>query len=309
MQMSALLTKLALFVIVMLIGMYGAKKNILKADFNRGLTWLVINVFLVASIFSSVISMDASSLTGKEFGRIMLLLWGTYILLYVISALLVRFLPLPVEKEKKPQFELLMSSVNTLFVTLPVVETVYGAKGAFIVALGCIPFNVILFTYGIARLRGSAEGGFKWKDILSTPLLATVAATLLFLLRVSVPGGVRSILSAISAATVPLSMLLVGSSLGGVKLGKAIRDRSMLFLLAERFLLAPLITFFVMKLICPDEMLRNIMVITAATPSAIIVTALSLQNGKDGEFPSEGILLTTVLSMITLPITFYLLLM
>ena len=307
MQITALLTKLALFVIVMLIGMVGAKKGILKADFNRGLTWLVINVFLVASIFSSVISMDASSLSGKEFGRIMLLLWGTYLLIYLISAIVIRVLP--IEKEKAPQLELLMSSINTLFVTLPVVETVYGAKGAFIVALGCIPFNVLLFTYGIARLRGSAEGGFRLKDILSTPLLATVAATLLFLLRVPVPSGVRSILSSVSAATVPLSMLLVGSSLGGVKLGKAIRDKNMLLLIAERFLLAPLITFFVMKLVCADAMLRNIMVITAATPSAIIVTALSLQNGKDGEFPSEGILLTTVLSMITLPITFYLLLL
>ena len=307
MQMSALLTKLALFVIVMLIGMYGAKKKILKPDFNRGLTWLVINVFLVASILSSVISMDASSLSTKEFGWIMLLLWVTYILSYVIGAIVVRVLP--VNKEKAPQLELLMSTVNTLFVTLPVVETVYGAKGAFIVALGCIPFNVILFTYGIARLRGSAEGGFRFKDSLSTPLLATIAATLLFLLRVPVPSAVRGILSSISGATVPLSMLLVGSSLGNVKIGKAIRDKNMLLLIAERFLLAPVITFFVMKLFGADEMLRNIMVVTAATPSAIIVTALSLQNGRDGEFPSEGILLTTVLSMITLPITFYLLLL
>lgn len=304
MQMTALLTKLALFVIVILIGMVGAKKNILKGNFNKGLTWLVINVFLVASIFSSVLSMDASSLTAKEFGTIMLLLWGTYLLTYLISGIVIRLLP--VKGERAAQLELLMSSVNTLFVTLPVVETIYGAKGAFIVALGCIPFNVILFTYGIARLRGSAEGGFKLRDILSTPLLATVAATLLFLLRVPVPAPVRSVLSAISAATVPLSMLLVGSSLGGVKLGKALRDKSMLLLVAERFLLAPLITFFLMKLVCADPMLRNIMVVTAATPSAIIVTALSIQNGKDGEYPSEGILLTTLLSMITLPITVYL---
>ena len=304
MQMSALLTKLALFVIVIIIGMYGAKKKLLKPDFNRGLTWLVINVFLVASIINSVISMDASSLSAKEFGTIMLLLWATYILTYLISAIVVRVLP--VDKGKAPQLEMLMSSVNTLFITLPVVETIYGAKGAFIVALGCIPFNVIIYTYGIARLRGSAEGGFRLKDILSTPLLATLAATLLFLLRVPVPAAVRGILSSISAATVPLSMLLVGSSLGSIKISKALRDKTMLLLVAERFLLAPLITYFVMQLICRDPMLRNIMVITAATPSAIIVTALSIQSGRDGEYPSEGILLTTLLSMITLPLTVYL---
>ena len=306
MQMSALLTKLALFVIVILIGMIGAKKKILKADFNRGLTWLVINVFLVASIFSSVLSMDASSLSAREFGTIMLLLWVTYLLTYLISGIVTRLLP--IKGEKAAQLEMLMSAVNTLFITLPVVETIYGAKGAFIVALGCIPFNVIIYTYGIARLRGSREGGFRLKDILSTPLLATVAATLLFLLRVPVPAAVRGILSSLSAATVPLSMLLVGSSLGNIKLAKALRDKSMTLLAAERFLLAPLITFFVMKLFGVDPMLRNIMVITAATPSAIIVTALSIQNGIDGEYSSEGILVTTLLSMITLPITVYLLL-
>ena len=306
MQMSALLTKLALFVIVILIGMIGAKKKILKADFNRGLTWLVINVFLVASIFSSVLSMDASSLSAREFGTIMLLLWVTYLLTYLISGIVTRLLP--IKGEKAAQLEMLMSAVNTLFITLPVVETIYGAKGAFIVALGCIPFNVIIYTYGIARLRGSREGGFRLKDILSAPLLATVAATLLFLLRVPVPAAVRGILSSLSAATVPLSMLLVGSSLGNIKLAKALRDKSMILLAAERFLLAPLITFFVMKLFGVDPMLRNIMVITAATPSAIIVTALSIQNGIDGEYSSEGILVTTLLSMITLPITVYLLL-
>ena len=306
MQMSALLTKLALFVIVILIGMIGAKKKILKADFNRGLTWLVINVFLVASIFSSVLSMDASSLSAREFGTIMLLLWVTYLLTYLISGIVIRLLP--IKGEKAAQLEMLMSAVNTLFITLPVVETIYGAKGAFIVALGCIPFNVIIYTYGIARLRGSREGGFRLKDILSAPLLATVAATLLFLLRVPVPAAVRGILSSLSAATVPLSMLLVGSSLGNIKFAKALRDKSMILLAAERFLLAPLITFFVMKLFGVDPMLRNIMVITAATPSAIIVTALSIQNGIDGEYSSEGILVTTLLSMITLPITVYLLL-
>ena len=306
MQMSALLTKLALFVIVILIGMIGAKKKILKADFNRGLTWLVINVFLVASIFSSVLSMDASSLSAREFGTIMLLLWVTYLLTYLISGIVIRLLP--IKGEKAAQLEMLMSAVNTLFITLPVVETIYGAKGAFIVALGCIPFNVIIYTYGIARLRGSREGGFRLKDILSAPLLATVAATLLFLLRVPVPAAVRGIVSSLLAATVPLSMLLVGSSLGNIKFAKALRDKSVILLAAERFLLAPLITFFVMKLFGVDPMLRNIMVITAATPSAIIVTALSIQNGIDGEYSSEGILVTTLLSMITLPITVYLLL-
>ena len=305
MQMSALLTKMALFVIVILIGMVGARKQILTKDFNRGLSWLIVNIFIVAAIINSVVSMDASELTMGELGMILLISSVTYVVLYLLGALTVRLLR--VDEGKAPQLELLMSAINNLFVTLPVVETVYGSKGAFIIALGCIPFNLLLFTYGIARLRGKG-GKFHLRDILSTPLIATLAAVILFALRIPVPTPVRSILSSLAAATVPMSMLLVGSSLGNVDLRKALRDRSMLLLTAERFILAPLVVFLLMKLICSDEVLAGAMVLTAATPSAILVTALSLQTGRSGEYSSEGITVTTLLSMITIPLTVYLLL-
>ena len=305
MQMSALLTKMALFVIVILIGMVGARKQILTKDFNRGLSWLIVNIFIVAAIINSVVSMDASELTMGELGMILLISSVTYVVLYLLGALTVRLLR--VDEGKAPQLELLMSAINNLFVTLPVVETVYGSKGAFIIALGCIPFNLLLFTYGIARLRGKG-GKFHLRDILSTPLIATLAAVILFALRIPVPTPVRSILSSLAAATVPMSMLLVGSSLGNVDLRKALRDRSMLLLTAERFILAPLVVFLLMKLICSDEVLAGAMVLTAATPSAILVTALSLQAGRSGEYSSEGITVTTMLSMITIPLTVYLLL-
>lgn len=305
MQMSALLTKMALFVIVILIGMVGARKQILTKDFNRGLSWLIVNIFIVAAIINSVVSMDASELTMGELGMILLISSVTYVVLYLLGALTVRLLR--VDEGKAPQLELLMSAINNLFVTLPVVETVYGSKGAFIIALGCIPFNLLLFTYGIARLRGKG-GKFHLRDILSTPLIATLAAVILFALRIPVPTPVRSFLSSLAAATVPMSMLLVGSSLGNVDLRKALRDRSMLLLTAERFILAPLVVFLLMKLICSDEVLAGAMVLTAATPSAILVTALSLQAGRSGEYSSEGITVTTLLSMITIPLTVYLLL-
>lgn len=305
MQMSALLTKMALFVIVILIGMVGARKQILTKDFNRGLSWLIVNIFIVAAIINSVVSMNASELTMGELGMILLISSVTYVVLYLLGALTVRLLR--VDEGKAPQLELLMSAINNLFVTLPVVETVYGSKGAFIIALGCIPFNLLLFTYGIARLRGKG-GKFHLRDILSTPLIATLAAVILFALRIPVPTPVRSFLSSLAAATVPMSMLLVGSSLGNVDLRKALRDRSMLLLTAERFILAPLVVFLLMKLICSDEVLAGAMVLTAATPSAILVTALSLQAGRSGEYSSEGITVTTLLSMITIPLTVYLLL-
>ena len=44
------------------------------------------------------------------------------------------------------------------------------------------------------------------------------------------------------------------------------------------------------------------MLITAGCPSAVVVTVLSIQYGRDGVFTAEGTLQSTVLSMITLPL-------
>ena len=305
MQFSALLTKMALFVTVIAIGMFAAKKKIVGPEFNKGLSWLLVNVFIVAAIINSVISMDASSFTIAELGVVMLISSLCFVLIYALSALIVRLLP--VEKEKKPQLELLMASVNNLFVTLPVVETIYGSKGAFIIAIGCIPFNIILFSYGTAVLRGRG-GGFRLRQIFSAPLIATLVGLVIFILQIPVPEAVKSIISSVAAATVPLSMLLVGASLGRVSLTDALRDKSMYMLAAARFLVIPAVVWLVMRFVSSDPMIVNAMVITAASPSAILVTALSLQAGRSGEYSSEGILVTTLLSLLTLPLTAYLLL-
>ena len=72
--------------------------------------------------------------------------------------------------------------------------------------------------------------------------------------------------------------------------------------------LVPLLTLPVLRLITADPVLLGAMVIIAGCPSAVMVTVLAIQYGRDAEYTSKGILLNTVLSMVTLPTLVYLLL-
>lgn len=306
MDMSALLTKMVIFVVLMVIGYVGARAKLLNAEFTKAASKLTMNVFMTATILNSVIA-TPPQLSGGELAQVMLACFVSVGFGYLLSAVIVRLLPF--NREQKPLMELLISVTNTMFIGVPVAEPVFGSQAVFYIALSCIPFNVFLYTYGVWRMNRSGERArLSWRDIVSVPLLATLAALLIFVLKVPMPGVVKEFCSTLSAATVPMSMLVIGSSLGRVSLLDAFREKNLYFVSLVRLVLVPLLTFPVLKLITADPVLLGAMVIVAGCPSAVMVTVLAIQYGRDAEYTSKGILLNTLLSVVTLPTLVYFLL-
>ena len=306
MDMSALLTKMVIFVVLMVIGYIGARTKLLNGEFTKAASKLTLNVFMSATIINSVIA-NPPQLSGGELAKVMLACFVSVGFGYLLSALIVRLLPF--QRERKPLMELLISVTNTMFIGVPVAEPIFGSQAVFYIAMSCIPFNVFLYTYGVWRMNQSGERvKLNWKDMVSVPLIATMAALLIFVLNIPMPGVVKELCSTLSAATMPMSILVIGSSLGGVSLLDAFKEKNLYFVSLMRLVLVPLLTLPVLKLITTDPVLLGAMVIIAGCPSAVMVTVLAIQYGRDAEYTSKGILLDTVLSMVTLPALVYFLL-
>ena len=306
MDLSALLTKMVIFVVLMVIGYIGARTKLLNNEFTKAASKLTLNVFMSATIINSVIA-NPPQLSGGELAEVMLACCVSIGLGYLLSALIVRLLPF--NRERKPLMELLISVTNTMFIGVPVAEPVFGSQAVFYIAMSCIPFNVLLYTYGVWRMNQSGERvKLHLKDMVCVPLIATVAALLIFVLDIPVPAVAKELCSTLSAATMPMSMLVIGSSLGRVSLLDAFKEKSLYFVSLVRLVLVPLLTLPVLRLITADPVLLGAMVIIAGCPSGIVVTVLAIQYGRDAEYTSKGILLNTVLSMVTLPALVYFLL-
>ena len=304
-EMSVLLEKMLIFLVLMVIGWLLAKKGMLDKNSTRAVSSLTINVFMCATIIGSGLGMDKALGLG-ELAWLLLVVCVMQLLGYLIAAIVVHITP--GEKERAPVFELLMSMGNSMFIALPIVQSVYGATAAFYVALSCLPFNVLLYTYGVYRLKsGQGAGGLRVRDILSAPLCATLLSLLILLLRIPVPGAVRALISAMSGATMPLSMLVIGASLGSVSLLDAFKNGRLYLVSAVRLLLIPVVTWALLRLFVHDSELLMTMTIIAACPSAVLVTVLSVQYGRDSVFSAEGTLQNTALSMLTIPLLVWLL--
>ena len=288
-----------IFLVLMVIGYVLARKGPFDKNFTKGLSFLVLNLFMSASIINPVLR-PQFSLSGAELLNCMLILSLCMIICYVLAAFSARLMPVP--KDNKAQFMLLIAVMNNMFVALPVVEELYGSQAVFYCSMSCIPFNVLLYSYGVWQLKSGGKGFLRIKDIFSIPLIATFAALLIFVIKLPVPDVLVQLCSSIAGATMPLSMLVIGMSLSSVGLLEAFKRKTLYISSFLRLAAAPVLVWLVCRMLTNDPMLLNCAVIIAACPTGIVTSVLSLQYGKDAVFTSQGILQSTAISLLTIPV-------
>ena len=302
--MLALLQKLLIFVVLMLVGYVGARRGTFGPDFSRAASRLTLNVFMSASILQTSIS-DPPDMNGGDLAYALLVAFLVLLLSYVVSALITRLLPL--RRDRAPLFEMLVSAMNPMFIGVPVAEILLGTQGIFYIALSNVFFNLLIYTYGVWRIKSGDRSKVRLKDVISVPLIVTVLNVVIFAFRIPIPKAFHGLINSMAPATMPLSMIVIGASLGRVSLLDAFREKSLYLVAALRLLLMPLLTWLMFLVLPADPVLRGAMLILSACPSGVIVSILSIQYGKDAEYCSKGILLDTALSMLTIPLMAWLL--
>ena len=299
MELSTLLGKMLVFAVLMLIGYLMARRGAIGPAFTRTASSLVLNVFMVGTILNSMISTGAER-DLSNLPEIILMTFMMTLIGYATAWLVTRMVR--IEPDDAPSFEILMGVGNSMFIALPIAGALYGAYAVFIVSLSCIPFNVFLYSYGVWRIRGTESGKLRVKDMFSIPLIATLLGLLILVLDLSVPKVIVDIFSSLSGATMPMSMMVIGASLGSVSLLDAFRNPKLAILSAVRLILIPILTWVICRFLTDDPVLLMTCMIIAASPSAVIVSVIAIQYGRDGVFASEAVQHSTICSIVTIPL-------
>ena len=137
---------------------------------------------------------------------------------------------------------------------------------------------------------------------LVASLIATLLGLVIVLTGLPVPKVAVELFSSLSGATMPMSMMVIGASLGTVSLLDAFRKPKLALLSAVRLILIPVLTWAVCRFLTSDPVLLMTCVIIAASPSAVIVSVIAIQYGRDGVFASEAVQHSTICSMVSIPL-------
>lgn len=304
--MTAVIAKMITLVSLMFIGFFCCKLKLTSAAFNKQVSGLVMNVFLSATILKSVINVEPTMSNGEIYQIVAL-----FFLMMVIAGLIgfVAAKVLRIPKEQEGVILCLITYMNTAFVGFPIVETVYGPEAVFYASLSGIPFNLMIYSVGTMTLCGGTTGEkIPFRKMLTAPLIVTLISAVIFTFRIPFPKVVEDTVSTLAGATIPMSMIIIGTSLGEVPIKEALLDWRNYIVSLVRLVICPIVTYSILSRFIDSEMIVGIITIMAATPSAMVLTVLCIQYERDDSMASRGIFISTVLSALTIPFVIWLLL-
>lgn len=289
--------------IIMLVGYIAFKKDILTESINKKISGIVLYVANPAMILSSVMG-DNSKITGESLAVMVMVTIVAYMLLITISFIVPRIFM--IDKDSINTYSIMIVFSNISFMGMPIVRSLVGESGLLYAAIYVIPFNVLIYTYGIAMLKSNREnkndGRQMGKSIINIGTIASIIAIVIFMVDVPIPYVISESCDMLGNLTAPLSMMVIGASFATINIGKLFKDvRLLLFFLFKQFII-PIVGITILRLFINDEMIVDVMFVMLATPVASMVAMLTQEYDGDFMLATRGVALSTIISVISIPI-------
>ena len=293
-KMLTLQVELLLLIIV---GFIVKKKNVISVQQQKGLSELLINVILPATIIKSFINNSNMSKDLLPNGISMI------VTCLIIQVVLVITLPIILKpfKEKANIMEYGLLVSNSSFIGLPVVEYLFDSQAVMYASIYLIPFRFVMWTIGLTLFTDELDvkSGFR-KVLLHPCIVSVVIGSLIMLLHIQLPLAITGAVGMISNASNCLSMVTVGSVLADISWNKLF-DKSTIAFSITRLIILPLTVYYSLAMLKADNLLISIAVLMTAMPCGSTCPVLAQKYGKDYEFAAKLVLLTSLLSTITIP--------
>ena len=287
---------------IVIVGYGAGKLGYLRGDFDRQLSRLVINLTCPALILSSAMT---GELPEREYILPLLLISVvTYAVLTGVAFVLPRYLTRKKADEGAIGFALMFGNVG--FMGYPVVASIFGHEAVFYAAVLNVVNTFAVFTIGTMLITGKSEvedSRFQKKVLYSTPMLAAYLTMLIVIFRIdNIPAWICQPLTMIGNITVPAALLIIGSSMSNLPLRALMGNTTVYATTLFRLALLPIGIYYLCLLLGFSSFVVNINTVVIAMPVATYGTILCLKYHKDTTLMTEVTFITTLLSMLTIPL-------
>jgi predicted permease len=299
----------------MAIGFACGKFRILGPEAVRGISSLIIKLALPALILTSLQRPFSPELLSVSL-QTLLVATCFYAAIIALSLLAVRLLRAPAGQSGVFAFALAFS--NCGFIGFPVVTSILGPDALFLVAIHNTLFNILAFSLGIVIVSRSAKPGaavghdeagaaaprpkIALSHILNNNVIAVVAGFALFVLSIRLPRAIALPIEMLGSLTTPLAMIATGAMLARTRLGSVFSGWRLYAVTLIRLVVWPALTLLALRPFPIDRNLALITVIVAGMPAGSNTGLIAEVYGGDTDTASATVFLTTLVSVITIPL-------
>lgn len=287
--------------VYMLAGFYAEKRGIMTPTSRKGMTELLVEVLLPCMVFASF-NQEFTSEKLQIGGLVLLVAFALSFLALGLGRVLWR--KYPPEKKGVMQYGTLVA--NSGFAGMAVISSAYGPEGVFLASIFIIPNRIFLWTAGVSFFHEGKTDNVV-KTVMTNPgIIAVIVGLTRMVLQVPLPTFLDTSIDAIGSCTAPISMVIIGGILSHVDI-KSVFTKDTLLSAAVRLILLPAIALVGLTVLQFPPLEMAVAVILTGMPVASTTAILAEKYGADGKFASQTVFVSTILSLITVPIlTFFL---
>lgn len=294
---------------------------------SKQISGIIVNVTNPALLICSAFG-DGSKMSLQELGTALVVFLIIYAILIGVSFLIPRVLRVPNQYHYSYQMMTVFGNVG--FIGIPLASAVLGTESLIFVSIYNLIFNILIYTFGISLLQRAAArqsatpvGGQTgaqdtqniraansdmhvasplWKKIINAGTISAAATIIFYLGNFPVPIIVSSTLSYMGQSTTLLSMLVLGASVAQMAPKDIFSHPKLYGYVLLRQILIPVGCVLLFRPIINNTLILNTLALMLAVPAGNLPLMLCKQLHAEGDTISQGIILTTILSLATIPV-------
>ncbi|MDO5397075.1 MAG: AEC family transporter [bacterium] len=292
--------------LAMLIGFTCVKTGYLKAEIKDSISKIIIRVTLPLLMITSLtkLTLDHSKVVNSIITVI-----AAYIIigvLYFAGVLCAKLFKL--EKTKAAIHICMTCFGNVVFIAYPLIQALYGDEGLLYAALFAFANDCWLWTVGVytmSKVKG-AGGSFtaNLKRLITPATVGFLISLFMLVTGLRFTGIIKDVLTNVGGITTYLSMLFIGMTLAMVDFRHIYKRISLFALTAVKMLIIPALLVLALRYVPIDPLVKAVLVLQTGIPTSTVLVILTTDYGCDTVYSAEGVFITTLLSIGTLPLIY-----
>ncbi len=278
-------------------GALSVKTGILPKEAKSIFANLLLYVVLPAMVVNSYL-VEYSEAMSRSIGQAFL-----YSALAILAGLAVSLLAHRKQNPARALCRFGSAFANAAYMGFPLIQALFGAEGLVYASAYVTVFNVLLFTVGVGLM--SAENSVRsiLKSILSTPVIfAVVAGLLIYYLRIPVPSVLATTIGYLGSMNTPVSMMMTGMLIAASDMGGVLKDGRLWKTVAFRLLVIPAVCIGLFMALGLKGTVAQVVLLLEACPVAAITSVFAVRYHQADDFAGGLVVVSTLLSVVTLPV-------
>ena len=309
MDIFVVFSKIFVLFLLIIIGFIAGKLKIMDEEMNGKFSRLILTISLPAYVINAVLQAEHTT-TAQQILQVFLISF----LFYAFNALIAWIVPflLGAPKAERGMYRFMALFSNSGFMGFPITQSVLGNTALLYASVYNVPSALLVFSLGLYLVVGNNDKvKINYRIFFNPGIVAAVLSMVIYLMDISFPAVVEETLELTGQMMIPGAMMVLGASLATLPLKGIFGDWRVYVFCLIRLIAIPYITWLVFGLFVDDPLMLGMIVLISAMPVANNATlfAARYHDREALDLSSKGVFISTVLSVFTIPLMVYLLLL